>query len=73
MYRSADQGITWKQKEEYKDISNKASKTHAQIGRVFHIEDSPVDPSLVFFLGDKGVNWLSEDCGGTFKPLNNGR
>lgn len=40
---------------------------------MFHIEDSPVDPTLVFFLGDKGVNWLSEDCGGTFKPLNNGR
>lgn len=37
------------------------------------MEISPVDRKLVFFMGSVGINWLSEDCGATFKPLNNGR
>lgn len=40
---------------------------------MFDIEMSPVDPNLVFFMGSNGINWLSEDCANTFKPLNNGR
>ena len=47
--------------------------TRSGTGKVFEIQVSPVDPNLIFLLGDKGVNWLSEDCGETFKPLNNGR
>ena len=40
---------------------------------MIQIHSSPIDEKLVFFLGDKGMNWLSEDCGVSFKPLNNGR
>ncbi len=44
---------------------------------------SPVDDSLLVFLGiilllkihlgDKGINWVSEDCGATFRALNTGK
>ena len=37
------------------------------------IKISPVDKNLIFFLGSKGINWYSEDCGETLKALNNGR
>ncbi len=54
-------------------MGNTKGSKYGNVGKVFSIVASPVDRNLVFFLGDKGINWLSEDCGNTFKPLNNGR
>lgn len=34
---------------------------------------SPVDPSLVIFLGTEGVNWITEDCGANIKVINSGK
>jgi len=34
---------------------------------------SPVDKSVIIFLGTHGINWLSEDCGSHVKALNHGR
>ncbi len=34
---------------------------------------SPVDKKIMLFLGTKGVNWITEDCGGTVRALNTGR
>jgi hypothetical protein len=34
---------------------------------------SPVDKSLVIFLGTHGVNWITEDCGRKIFALNHGR
>ena len=34
---------------------------------------SPVDSSLVIFLGSAGINWVSEDCGTNIKAINSGR
>ena len=31
---------------------------------------SPADPKLIYLIGNKGKNWLSEDCGANLKPLN---
>lgn len=69
MYWSPDQGLTWQKKEEYFEIDKIAKK---DIGTIFDMDMSPIDKNLVFFMGSKGINWLSEDCGNTFKPLNNG-
>jgi len=30
---------------------------------------SPVNHYLVIFLGSEGINWISEDCGETYKAL----
>jgi Sortilin, neurotensin receptor 3, len=34
---------------------------------------SPVDPSLVLFLGTEGINWITQDCGTSIKAMNQGR
>jgi len=34
---------------------------------------SPVDASLLIFLGTHGINWIGEDCGRKIKALNHGR
>jgi hypothetical protein len=34
---------------------------------------SPVDKSVMIFLGTHGINWLGEDCGRKIKALNHGR
>jgi len=43
------------------------------IGKVHKINTSPVDDSLVVFLGTNGINWVSEDCGANIKGLNSGK
>merc|ERR1712032_1062269 len=44
-----------------------------EIGRVSRILQSPVDKSLLIFLGTHGINWIGEDCGRRIKALNHGR
>lgn len=34
---------------------------------------SPVDDSVLVFLGTNGINWISEDCGGSMRALNSGK
>jgi hypothetical protein len=34
---------------------------------------SPVDDSLVVFIGSHGINWISEDCGANIRGLNSGK
>lgn len=73
VYRSDDNGKTWAEKtNEFSEKAQSKSKKD-DVGIVGQIHQSPSDKRLVFFLGDKGINWLSEDCGATIKPLNNGR
>lgn len=72
VYHSPDQGKNWEKKDSYLNLGNQ-NVAQSKIGKVFTIKASPIDSNLVFFLGDQGINWLSEDCGDTFKPLNNGR
>jgi len=34
---------------------------------------SPVDDSLVVFIGTTGINWVTEDCGANLRALNSGK
>ena len=34
---------------------------------------SPVDDSLVVFIGTHGINWVTEDCGSNIRGLNSGK
>lgn len=59
VYRSSDKGTTWQPKH------SKGAKAKDGLipssHRISSIKLSPADPSLVFFLGVKGTNWVSED------------
>jgi len=44
-----------------------------KIGKVSKIIMSPVDKSIVIFLGTHGINWVTQDCGRKVKALNHGR
>ena len=44
-----------------------------KIGRVQSMQQNPMDDSLIVFIGTKGINWVTEDCGANIKPLNTGK
>ena len=71
IYRSDNGGREWEKIENY--LQTGAGSSGKDLGKVSYLKKSHIDPSLIFFLGDSGVNWLSEDCGLSFKPINNGR
>jgi len=77
IYRSSDGGQTWEFKHDFGSLDGTAGqldKTNVKrAAKISEIMPSPVDPNLLFFIGGAGVNWVSEDCGSNFKPLNNGR
>lgn len=77
VYRSADGGQTWEYKHDFGSLDGNAGQLDKvnvkRAAKISEIVPSPVDPSLLFFIGSAGVNWVSEDCGNSFKPLNNGR
>lgn len=75
LYRSDDKGFSFRKlndilthtgKEELEEKEN-------EIGKVSKILESPVDKSLLIFLGTHGINWIGEDCGKKIKALNQGR
>jgi len=37
------------------------------------MQQSPSDDNVVVFLGTGGINWVTEDCGGTIRALNAGK
>ena len=76
IYRSTDNGQTWEYKHDYENLEGISQLDKKQIkkaSKIAEIVPSPVDSNLVFLIGASGVNWVSEDCGSNFKPLNNGR
>ena len=75
LYRSDDLGFNFRKlndvlthtgKQELEDNEN-------EIGKVSRIIESPVDKTLLIFLGTQGINWIGEDCGRKVKALNHGR
>ncbi|CAI2385075.1 unnamed protein product [Moneuplotes crassus] len=68
VYRSQDDGDTWEYKHSDKSHmqENKIPSPH----KIIILLPSPADLNIVFFIGYKGMNWVSEDCGATIKPLN---
>ena len=68
VYTSTDYGDNWKIKHSKgKQMEENLIPANHKISTIIL---SPADPSIVYFLGTKGVNWFSEDCGVTLKPLN---
>lgn len=76
IYRSSDSGQTWEYKHDYNKLEGAGQidkKNVKKASKIAEIVPSPVDSNLLFLIGAAGVNWVSEDCGSNFKPLNNGR
>lgn len=75
LYRSDDHGFTWKKLNDVLMHTGKAEleESETEIGQVSKIIESPVDKSLLIFLGSHGINWIGEDCGRKVKALNHGR
>ena len=76
IYRSSDDGQNWEFKHDYGKLDGVGQSDKQNLKKASNIAEivpSPVDKSLLFLVGAAGVNWVSEDCGSNFKPLNNGR
>lgn len=43
------------------------------IGHIKRMYQSPVDQSLIVFIGSTGINWITEQCGNGLKALNSGK
>lgn len=75
LYKSDDKGFSWKKLNDVMVHTGKQElePEDNEIGNVSEILLSPVDKSLVIFLGTHGINWVSNDCGRNIKALNHGR
>jgi hypothetical protein len=75
LYRSDDKGFSYKKLNDVLTHTGKQEleESDNEIGKVSKILESPVDKSLVVFLGTHGINWVGEDCGRKIKALNHGR
>jgi hypothetical protein len=77
IYRSTDSGQTWEFKHDYNKLESSGGQLDQlnvkKASKIAEIVPSPVDSNLIFLIGSSGINWVSEDCGSNFKPLNNGR
>jgi len=75
VYRSDDLGFNFKKLNDVlTHTGQKELEEHEnEIGKVSRIIESPVDKSLLIFLGTHGINWIGEDCGRKVKALNHGR
>jgi hypothetical protein len=73
VYRSTNKGGSWAEMTDLVDsVATAKSKRKADYGKISAIVLSPADKRIVFFIGSGGVNFVSENCGGTVRPLNNG-
>jgi hypothetical protein len=75
VYRSDDLGFNFKKLNDILQHTGKQEleEQDNEIGKVSRIIESPVDKSLVIFLGTHGINWIGEDCGRKVRALNHGR
>jgi hypothetical protein len=75
LYRSDDKGFSFKKLNDVLMHTGKQEleENDNEIGKVSRILESPVDKSLLIFLGTHGINWIGEDCGRRVKALNHGR
>jgi hypothetical protein len=75
LYRSDDKGFSFKKLNDVLVHTGKQEleENENEVGKVSRLLDSPVDKSLVIFLGTHGINWIGEDCGRKIKALNQGR
>ncbi len=73
VYRSQDRGATFKQiTKRMQKAAEELVEDAEEIGEVANILRSEADDKLVFFVGTKGVSWVSQDCGARMRALNKG-
>lgn len=74
VYRSENKGFSWRLLQ---SILEREGMVHAEdsksMGQVTKLLLSPVDKRLIVMLGNKGINWFSDDCGKSVWALNYGR
>ena len=83
VYQSSNKGFTWiklndmlhqKGIKELEQDEKEVIILYIKIGKVSKMLISPVDKSLVIFLGTHGINWICNDCRNVgFKALNHGK
>jgi len=75
VYRSKDKGNTWEKLNPtlIDDAKNIRENKKDKIGKVAQMIQSPVDPTLLFFLGTEHFSWIIEDCGDKIRTLDAGR
>eukprot|EP01022_Parablepharisma_sp_SALTPOND_P013690 TRINITY_DN183_c0_g1_i3.p1 TRINITY_DN183_c0_g1~~TRINITY_DN183_c0_g1_i3.p1 ORF type:complete len:882 (+),score=44.54 TRINITY_DN183_c0_g1_i3:646-3291(+) len=70
VYRSEDRGETFRKITKHMVKSaEKVVVDSDEIGEVTHIMKSEADSKTLVFVGDKGVFWVSNNCGGKMKAL----
>jgi len=75
LYKSVDDGFTGHALTDHLKKLGRAELAgqNVQVGQVSRILQSPVDKSLLLIVGTEGVSWITEDCGGSFKAMDQGR
>ena len=75
VYKSLDKGFLWTNINVL--ISSAAEEIrenkYDRLGKVSRILQSPVDKSLLIFLGTEGFSWVVQNCGRSIKALFQGR
>ncbi len=72
---SKDKGFSWSSLEDVFFQTGKAriDVSTDEIGVIRYIEQSNFNESTLFFLGTKGINWITHDCGINITAFNQGR
>jgi len=75
LYRSDDKGFSWNKLNDVliRTGTSELDKDENVIGKVSKILESPMDKTLLVFLGSHGINWIGRECGRKIEALNHGR
>lgn len=75
VYKSTDKGFSWTNLNEeiFSAAKSERENKNDKLGKVSKMLQSPVDPSLLIFLGTEGFSWVVENCGRSIKALFQGR
>ncbi|MCQ2817742.1 MAG: hypothetical protein MJ252_10800 [archaeon] len=75
VYKSSDKGFSWKNLTPtfMEKATQELGKEEGKIGKVTTMLHSPVDKSLIVFLGNEGFSWYIEGCGENIRALFQGR
>lgn len=70
VYRSDDRGVTFKRITKHmQKVAEEIVEESGEIGDVTNIIKSEADGKTLVFVGNKGVFWVSTNCGATMKAL----
>ena len=75
VYKSTDKGFSWKNlNDEFSSTAELERESPTdKLGKVSRMIHSPVDKSLIIFLGSEGFSWIVEGCGNSIRALFQGR